>query len=171
MTAAARHTLRAAALTSADPAELLRALNDALVRKPGPAPFCTVAVARVHGDGPPFSVEVVAGGHPAPLLRRRDGTTEPVDATGRLVGAVMELDLHPAALELRSGDALVLYTDGVVEVRRDGADWDTERLRETIAGARAADAHSLAGIIESRALEAHGASAVDDLAVLVARAL
>ena len=63
---------------------------------------------------------MACGGHPLPLLLRADGDVEPVGAPGTLLGLVERLELEDRAAELRAGDTLVLYTDGLTEARRAG---------------------------------------------------
>ena len=57
------------------------------------------------------------GGHPLPLVLRANGVVEPVGKLGTLLGADVEPALSDAAVELAPGDLIVLYTDGVTEVR------------------------------------------------------
>jgi len=56
------------------------------------------------------------GGHNPPLLRRADGSVEALSGAGGLVlGAMPGVSFPDHAVQLRSGDRLVLYTDGITE--------------------------------------------------------
>ncbi|MGE5191818.1 MAG: PP2C family protein-serine/threonine phosphatase [Deltaproteobacteria bacterium] len=55
-------------------------------------------------------------GHPAPLLIR-DGTVTPLESHGLLLGVVPEVSYRQSTLELRAGDLLILYSDGISEAR------------------------------------------------------
>ncbi len=118
VTALTRHTARAAA-AAGDPAEVLSAVNAAVLNEQaaGPLRFVT-ACCLVLERGRDDRVRAVLGvaGHPLPLLRTAAGWTE-VGARGRPLG----VDAHPAfpsvTLDLPAGAALVLYTDGVTEAR------------------------------------------------------
>lgn len=57
----------------------------------------------------------VNAGHNPPILRRSGGTLEKLEAGGLPLGIDMGAVYVTAAIELKSGDALIFYTDGVVE--------------------------------------------------------
>jgi phosphoserine phosphatase RsbU/P len=57
----------------------------------------------------------VNAGHNPPILRRAGGTTEKLEAGGLPLGIDANAFYETASLELRAGDALLFYTDGVVE--------------------------------------------------------
>src|SRR5580704_17731160 len=57
----------------------------------------------------------VNAGHNPPVLRRADGATEKLEVGGLPLGIDTGAVYGTAAIELKSGDALILYTDGVVE--------------------------------------------------------
>jgi len=57
-------------------------------------------------------------GHPLPLLYRADTrTVSPLDAAGIMLGVTEQPGYVDQRTELRRGDKLLLYTDGVVECR------------------------------------------------------
>ena len=74
MTSLARYTLRAACVTHAEPAQALRALNQALLDADTER-HCTVAwcgcVARRRSDGRTWLATIALGGHPFPLVVAR----------------------------------------------------------------------------------------------------
>jgi PAS domain S-box-containing protein len=166
--ATARHTLHTAAWLDPQPAALLDALNRELLLRGGGGPFCTVAVALAQPAGDGVDVTVACAGHPAPLLRRASGAVTAVTASGGPLGVVREPEFAATHLALEPADALVLFTDGVVDVAQTSG-WGLERLREELSGWHGAGARELATRIESLTLDAHLDSADDDLAVLVAR--
>jgi serine phosphatase RsbU (regulator of sigma subunit) len=57
----------------------------------------------------------VNAGHNAPILRRATGTLEKLDVGGLPLGIRSPGYYETASLELQPGDALIFYTDGVVE--------------------------------------------------------
>jgi PAS domain-containing protein len=66
------------------------------------------------------AVSVAGGGHPPPLVvRASTGATEWIDVPGRGVGSPAPGSDATVSTTLRSGDCLVLYTDGLVEATRD----------------------------------------------------
>jgi sigma-B regulation protein RsbU (phosphoserine phosphatase) len=57
----------------------------------------------------------VNAGHNPPILCRAGGTLETLEAGGLPLGIDMGAAYETAAIELKSGDALIFYTDGVIE--------------------------------------------------------
>src|SRR5581483_3142894 len=74
-----------------------------------------------------------------------------------------------ARAELPPGASLVLYTDGVVEARRDGELYGDERLDALLAERRELPARALAEVIAADAREFAGGDLSDDLAVVAIR--
>jgi CRP-like cAMP-binding protein len=78
--------------------------------------------------------ELVSCGHPPALLRRADGTVEKLSGGGLPVGLFESLKLSVTRVELRPGDCLLLYTDGVTEAENmDGVGFGEESLAELLA--------------------------------------
>jgi len=73
---------------------------------------------------------VVSGGHPPPLMLGPDGKAEfiPVDPDVAL-GVMRMAAYHAQEFAVTSGSTLIVYTDGVVEVRGEPLDAGLERLR------------------------------------------
>ena len=57
----------------------------------------------------------VNAGHNAPILRRANGSLETLETGGLPLGIELGAGYETASLELKAGDALILFTDGVVE--------------------------------------------------------
>lgn len=57
----------------------------------------------------------VNAGHNAPILRRANGTFETLEVGGLPLGINLGAEYQTATLELHAGDALIFFTDGVVE--------------------------------------------------------
>lgn len=124
LTSLARYTIRA--LAGADPAVVLQRLNAAVVRDHDLIQdrFLTALFAVLMiGDRPipptesELEVELAIAGHPAPLVRRRDGTVETIDASGPLIGVMADVEYRAARIAISPGDCLVLYTDGLTDAR------------------------------------------------------
>ena len=77
--------------------------------------FATLAFARFFPDGRRL-VWSNAGQNP-PILLRGDGTIELLQPSGPAVGIVSGARWRDASRRFEAGDALILYTDGVVEAR------------------------------------------------------
>ena len=118
VTALARHTLRAGAVYEQRPSGVLALLHKALREQRSDGRFCTVAHAHLRIGKGRLQVELACGGHPLPLVVHPDGRVEPVGRLGTLLGTDIEPQLYDVTVELGAGDVLLLYTDGVTEVRR-----------------------------------------------------
>src|SRR6266849_2267585 len=60
-------------------------------------------------------LDYVNAGHNAPVLRRANGTLEQLDIGGLPLGIESGVVYETATVELPAGDALIFFTDGVVE--------------------------------------------------------
>jgi PAS domain S-box-containing protein len=115
VTALARHTLRAAAMLGQGPEGMLRTLHEALRRQPAGADMCTVCLAIIEPDGDRARLTVALAGHPHPMLIDPAGAATAIGRPGTLLGVVDALTIHEVEAELRPGETLLLYTDGVPE--------------------------------------------------------
>jgi PAS domain S-box-containing protein len=170
ITALARYTVRALAMHEASPRRVLELLNEALLRQRSDRQFCTVAYVVVTvGEGGRAMLEVACGGHPPPLVVAPDGSVAAASESGTLLGVVEDPDVACTTLELRPGELLLLYTDGVTDARVDDARFfGTERLFALAGDAAGEDAARAAERIEA-AVTSGGGALRDDLAVLVLR--
>ena len=174
LTALARYTVRAAAMQARKPSRVLTQLNEAIISAGVPengldVRFCTVAYARLRPIDSGIRVTVTAGGHPPPLVVRADGRVEPACRPGTLIGVQTEVELTDQSTELGSGDALVLYTDGVTEARGESTWFGEDALRDLVASCAGKDASSIAERVESVVLEFQGGNPRDDIALIVVR--
>jgi PAS domain S-box-containing protein len=171
VTGLARYTIRAAATRGAGTAEVISTLNEALLREEGGRRFLTLVYATLDLSGPEPRMVVANAGHPLPLVVRQRGGVDQVGDHGLLLGVTSDLMLAEAPLDLEPGDALVLYTDGVIEAPGpDGAQLGEEGLEELLAGCSGASAGQIADRILGAVLDDRGA-ARDDVAVLILRRL
>ena len=168
VTALARHTLRAAAAYEARPSAVLSLLHRALREARDDGRFCTVAYCdfEVRPDG--LRMLLCCGGHPLPLVLRRSGSVEPVGKLGTLLGADVEPALSDVVIDLAPGDLVVLYTDGVTEVRAGRKEIFGHRdLAELLERCRGLPADSVAQRIQDAVLAAANGRPRDDIAILV----
>jgi Stage II sporulation protein E (SpoIIE) len=115
-------------------------------------------------DLPTGEYVVTSAGHPpAAHLDASSGTWRITQARGIVLGVVADLRLVPERGVLRPGDALMLYTDGLVEAPGRDIDYGTDRLlgeadRLVVSGFRAGAA-DLVRVMQS------GAGGGDDCAL------
>ena len=125
-----------------------------------------VADAKFSGG---LGVCLATGGHPLPVLLRADGTTEFAGSSGTLLGIVGDPQISSDEVDLRPGDSLIMFTDGVIEASPIDDSFGPERLAEFVAGLAGKDAAEIAAAIETAVLDIQGGTVRDDVAVIVAR--
>jgi sigma-B regulation protein RsbU (phosphoserine phosphatase) len=171
ITALARHTIRTAARYERRPSHVLGRLNEALVEREGSMSFCTVAYAVVEPRAGAARVRLALGGHPRPLHVRAAGGVEPLGQPGTMLGADPDVRLQDTEAELSAGDALVLYTDGVIECKTPAGRYGSDQLTALLGDLDVRDAAGVTGAILAATVAAPANSSNDDVAVLVLRAL
>jgi serine phosphatase RsbU (regulator of sigma subunit) len=169
VTALARHTLRAAALSGHSPTQILEMLHRALQAQPADADLCTVCLVRLQRSGRSASLQIALAGHPPPLLVDRDGESRTVGKPGTLLGVLNPISVHETSCELHSGQTLLLYTDGVPEARHGKDLLGEQGLRELCRQAPPLSLDGLLDRIERGALAHARGSLRDDLAMLAVR--
>ncbi|MDX6647274.1 MAG: hypothetical protein QOK40_3001, partial [Miltoncostaeaceae bacterium] len=170
LTALARHTIRADAAYEPTPSRVLRQLNRAVLQQEREPRLLTVAYLRLRVGRRRVDGVLASGGHPPPLILRSDGRVEEVAGAGTLIGAFPEIELSERSLRLRSGDAILLYTDGIIEARRAGEFFGAERLEALLAGCTGLSAAAIIERLERGVADFLGAPGQDDIALLVLRA-
>ena len=113
----------------------------------------------------------VNAGHNAPILRRANGSFEILDVGGLPLGIQSDETYETATLELKSGDALILFTDGVVEAFNSaGEEFGNERWISAIRNLPDWDAQQSLQFLMGRVDEFVGATRQsDDITCLVFR--
>ena len=109
-----RTLLKGAAIGEIEPTDVLREVNDLLVAENDSAMFVTVCYAIYHHDS--GRLRYANGGHNPPLLVRADGSVEYLSMPpGFALGIVPNAEFSGGTVDLKPGDAVLFYTDGVTE--------------------------------------------------------
>ena len=108
---------------------------------------------------------------PLALVRRADGRVKAVGQPGTLLGLLPDPDLSDTRLLLRSGDSMILFTDGVTESRShvDRDFFGEERLGDLIGGLGGLTAAQMAAAVIKAITAFSGGVVSDDTVVLVLR--
>jgi GAF domain-containing protein len=109
-------------------------------------------------------LEVVNAGHPEPLVLRVDGTVDVVSHPSSLLLGAGGGHRSVVGLELREGDAVLLYTDGLTERRGEDADVGRDRLADAFARLRSPDVEDWLTLVVAEVREA---TSDDDIAALL----
>ncbi|SDT28143.1 SpoIIE family protein phosphatase [Actinoplanes derwentensis] len=166
VTGLARHTLRAIGPGLELP-ESLQRLNGLLHENPDHDRFLTIAMVRL--DIAAGRMTIVRGGHCPPILVPNSGPVQRIQPAGGLLGGFRNVRFAQVETGFAAGDALVLYTDGVIEARRGGEFFGEERLHRVLTAAAGSSAEEIADRILAAVADFAGTNTEDDMAVLVLR--
>ncbi|MDQ0746178.1 serine phosphatase RsbU (regulator of sigma subunit)/anti-sigma regulatory factor (Ser/Thr protein kinase) [Streptomyces africanus] len=108
---------------------------------------------------------IARAGHPGPALVAPDGTVEFLDVPAGPPLGLGGLPFESTELELAEGSLLVLFTDGLVEVRGRDIDEGIAAMREVLRR----PAHDLEAVCDALLRTLLGDRPSDDVALLVAR--
>ncbi len=164
--AMAKYVFRSLAREHPEPGDLLAHANDVVVGEIALGKFITMAVITLD----PESGELVgaSAGHPMPRLVRRDGRVESLEAGGIALGIDPGMTYEEARTTLEPGEAVVLFTDGVIEARLGRELYGVERLDETLGARRQLPARALAEAVLEECRD-FGGEITDDTAVVVVK--
>ncbi|GEM_PF-1725366 len=150
--AAARHTFRAAALDGKDVTYTAHLIDRAVASLRDQDMFCTAVLVEGRITDP--TVRLVVAGYPRPVIVRRNGVLEEVEASGSLLGAFAAAHFDALSMDLDTGDTLVLYTDGLTDVPTGAVD-----VMSTLRGVEP-------GGLDARLEAMRSPGGVDDVALL-----
>ena len=168
-TSLVRHAVRLAAVRAGGPAETLEEVNRAMLADDDREDqrFSTLLLAHLAPRGGRVGVRLVSGGHPPALVLRADGTVEEAGSPGTLLGVVEDFVVQEVAVELAPGDALVLYTDGLIEARRGAEVLGQARVADVLRGLAGTGPAGIAAALAQASESWADGRRRDDLALLV----
>jgi len=109
-------------------------------------------------------------GHNPPLVVRKDGTIEELATGGLILGVFPMAEYDEGSVDLRAGDLVVLFTDGVTEAESRHGLYSDERLQELLLRERERSAKEIAqAILDDVDLFSHGRHQTDDVTVVVVK--
>ena len=140
--AMAKFVFRSLAREHPTPGDFLSSANEVVVGEIGPGKFITMIYLTVESA----SGEIVAAsaGHPAPLIVSPHGDVEQLGVRGLALGVEPGQTYVERRARLGPGGVLLVYTDGVVEARRDGELYGVGRLAELARASRGRSAAAIA---------------------------
>ncbi|MCL5734722.1 MAG: SpoIIE family protein phosphatase [Actinobacteria bacterium] len=142
--------------------EVLASTNALLLEKL-PSGFVTLFLAIL--DFKHDELEYASAGHPQMFLKHSSGAIAALGGGSPPLGIFPDARWRAVHTQIRRGDLLLLYTDGVIEARRDGDFFGERRLRYLLSRERVAP-ENLPQLILDEILEFSGGGLHDDAAVL-----
>jgi sigma-B regulation protein RsbU (phosphoserine phosphatase) len=151
--------------------QLAAQMNGFLYQSTGDNKYATFFYAQVEERGQRLRY-VNAGHNPPYLVRCANGTTEIIELCvgGTVLGLFPDVEFQEADIDLRPGDLLVAYTDGVTEaLNAAGEEFGNEKLKEVLRSAVGASADEISTRLADTMRDWIGnAEQYDDLTVVVA---
>lgn len=169
VSAAARYTLRALADADRSPAQTLSRVNTKLLAQTDAERHCTLVYGYLRPSARGMSVTLTLAGHHPPLLLRATGEVEEMGHLGTALALFDEAELHDVTVEMAPGELLCAFTDGLVEARRGGAMFGSERVVTLLREHGHLPADELCALIFETVRAFHGDQLSDDLALLLVR--
>jgi serine phosphatase RsbU (regulator of sigma subunit) len=165
--AMAKFSFRALARSYPEPPDFLARVNEVVIEEIALGKFITLFYAVV--DPRTGAVACANAGHPAARLVCPDGRVVEVSASGLALGIESDQRYEAERMHLDPGSSLVLFTDGVIEARRDGTLYGEGRLEAFLRDNGALSAQALADALVADCRTFAGGEIDDDCAVVVLR--
>jgi serine phosphatase RsbU (regulator of sigma subunit) len=159
--------VRAHAAVSSEPESIVTGVNREFCRML--APLTSLFLARI--DPASGRLDYCRAGHPPAVLLRADDRLESLEQGGMLLGMSPDASFTIGSVDLRAGDVLLAYSDGILESRNDAdEDFGYERLeaqlRVALSGSADAVLFSILGAVQDFAAP-H--TLIDDTSLVVVR--
>jgi serine phosphatase RsbU (regulator of sigma subunit)/pSer/pThr/pTyr-binding forkhead associated (FHA) protein len=150
--------------------ETLGAVNRYLADNTPANRFVTLFYAEL--DPATGALSFINAGHNPPLIAHgADGALEQLGAGGLPLGILPDYDYREGRTQLRAGDVLVIYSDGVTETQDpEGEEFGATRLQEVVAQNLGLTASGIRDKIEAAlSAFAQGTPAVDDITLVIVK--
>jgi len=165
--AMAKFSFRALARMHPEPADFLAAANEVVVDEIETGKFITMLYVLL--DPESSTVACASAGHPAARVVTPDGQVGELGGHGLALGIDTDQEYEVARDELPPGTTVVLYTDGVIEARRDGELYGEERLDDLLRRRAELGPQELAEAVLADCKSFAGGELSDDCAVVCLR--
>ncbi len=130
MMASVRSSLRSHARRVTDISDIIQSVNRRLCHDTLTGEFVTAFYVELSADGK--RMKYCNAGH-EPLLLLRDGEITELDVGGIVLGIEEEAVYQSAEIELRPGDLMIVFTDGMLEaLNYEGQSYGRRRLHDSL---------------------------------------
>jgi len=159
-----KNTIKAHAYEGGTPALIMAKTNDLLLVSSPEHIFVTAFFGVLNVETGDLSY--CSAGHPPAILKRASGGVELLDRHSPIIGAFSRMHYRSGKSNLKKGDMLVLYTDGIIEARSNGEFYGEDRLIELIDNMQQTSASKAQQAIFDQVADFTGGRLQDDIAVL-----
>ncbi|MDQ3711893.1 MAG: SpoIIE family protein phosphatase [Acidobacteriota bacterium] len=149
--------------------QTIKSVNEYLAENTPTNRFVTLFIAEL--DPQTGTLNYINAGHNPPLIGHVDGTVKQLESGGFPLGIIPLAEFEVGQTQLQSGEALVIYSDGVSEANNlKGDEFGMERLTQVVSKNLKASASGLRDKVES-ALSAftQTAPANDDITLVIVK--
>ncbi len=165
--ALAKFVFRSLAREHPEPSEFLAHANEVAHGELTGGNFITMICLTV--DPAAGEMAAASAGHPSPRLLAADGSVTALAPRGLALGVETDQTYEAVHAQLPAGSAVCLYTDGILEARRDRELYGEQRLDAALGEGRDLSAQALAEHVVADCRAFAGADLADDCAVVVVR--
>jgi serine phosphatase RsbU (regulator of sigma subunit)/uncharacterized protein YigA (DUF484 family) len=165
--AMAKFSFRALARMHPEPGQFLANANEVVVDEIETGKFITMLYVLL--DAESGRVSCASAGHPPARLVTTDGEVGELGANGLALGVDSDQEYEVEEQEIARGTTVVLFTDGVIEARRDGELYGEERLDDLLGRRAGLEPQALAEAVLADCRSFAGGELSDDCAVVCLR--
>lgn len=152
------------------PAQVLTLLNKHLFHSTQPEKYATLFLGLYDGSSRSFTYS--NAGHLPPLVIAADGSVRKLETGGMVIGLFDNMAYEDGRVDLRPGEILVAYSDGITEPENEFGEFGEARLIELVRANRHLPLARISEIVIATAREWIGsAEQPDDVTLVLARAL
>ena len=141
-------------------------INEFLLENELPGKFITFFYGIVNRENNSF--EYTNAGHNPPILISPDGKIRKLESGGPVLGVTQTQEYKSETIPLSEGDKIILYTDGLIEVKNSAGEYyDEERLLKACQMNRSLDCEEMSDKIMQSVSEFCGGVFEDDVTLLI----
>jgi sigma-B regulation protein RsbU (phosphoserine phosphatase) len=158
--------VKAVASEAIPPLDLCSRVNRVLAGNLAPGSFVTLFYAMMDVDA--RTLTYTNAGHCAPMLVRQNGTVERLESGGALLGVFRNWVFEQQTVTLDPGDRLILFTDGITELKDSTEEeFGEERLEALLRGCRDLPAEQMKQRVLDAIASYNSGEYQDDITVVV----
>jgi phosphoserine phosphatase RsbU/P len=151
------------------PGALLALLNHQLYESTPAEKYATLFLGIY--DGRDHQLTYCNGGHLPPIILSEDGSIHRLDRGGTVVGLFDQVSYEEGSAQLRAGDIVLAYSDGVTEPENDFGEFGEQRLIDLVRENRDSPLARISEIVTAAVDDWIGANEQpDDVTLVLARA-